>query len=200
MPHHGDVHTPRLPVDRPTLLALAMATTTLASCGASGPTPPPTPFTPGASSAPRNVIVQMYDYRFVPAVIDLVPGETVNLQVIDGGLVVHEAVLGDMPAQLAWEAAEAATVGAPPGPTPLVSPPPGFDGTRIVASSGQRVDVVWTVPANAASAPSGWFLGCHIPGHWEKGMVVPVRFVDSAGQPIASTPVIPSILPTPSGS
>lgn len=142
----------------------------------------------------------MYDYRYVPSVIDLVPGETVNLQVIDGGLEIHEAVFGDMPAQLAWESAEAATVGAPPGPTPFVSPPPGFDGTRVVAASGQRVDVVWTVPANAASAASGWFLGCHIPGHWAKGMVVPVRFVDSSGQPIASVPAIPTILPTPAGS
>jgi plastocyanin len=183
------------------LVGLAGAGTLLSACaGPSGPTPVPTPFAPGASSTPRNVIVQMYDYRYLPAVVDLVPGETVNFQVIDGGLEIHEAILGDMPTQLLWESAEAATVGHPPGPTPFVSPPLGFEGTRIVAASGQRVDVVWTVPADAASASSGWFLGCHIPGHWAKGMVVPVRFVDSSGQPIASTPVLPSILPTPAGS
>lgn len=141
----------------------------------------------------------MRDYAYVPPQVDLVPGETVVLHVINGGLVIHEAVLGDMPAQLAWEAAEAATVGAPPGPTPFVSPPPGFDGTRIVVGSGQLLDVTWTVPADAASAPSGWFVGCHIPGHWAKGMVVPVRFVNGAGQPIAPAPSIPPLLPTPSG-
>ncbi len=183
------------------LAGLAGVAVLLAACaGSAGPTPAPTPFTPGTSSRPRNVIIQMYDYRYLPAVVDLVPGETVNLQVINGGLETHEAVLGDMPAQLGWESGEAATIGAPPGPTPFVSPPHGFDGTRIVVPSGQLVQVVWTVPADAASAPSGWFLGCHIPGHWAKGMVVPVRFVNSADQPIASAPAIPSILPTPSGS
>ena len=141
----------------------------------------------------------MRDYAYVPPEVDLVPGETVVLHVINGGLEIHEAVLGDMPAQQVWETAEAATVSAPPGPTPFVSPPPGFDGTRIVAGSGQQVDVVWTVPPDAAASSSGWFVGCHIPGHWAKGMVVPVRFVNSAGQPLASVPVVPTAQPSPSG-
>ena len=36
---------------------------------------------------------------------------------------------------------------------------------------------------------------CHIPGHWAKGMVAPVRFVDDAGVPLASTPPVPSASP-----
>ena len=183
------------------LAGLAGAALLLVACaGPAGPTPAPTPFTPGTASKPRNVIIEMYDYRYLPAVVDLVPGETVNLEVINGGLETHEAVLGDMPAQLAWESGEAATLGAPPGPTPFVSPPAGFDGTRIVVPSGQLVEVAWTAPPDAAAASSGWFLGCHVPGHWAKGMVVPVRFVNGADRPIAPAPVIPSILPTPSGS
>jgi len=180
-------------------LTLASAALAGAAIACSGPAPTGTPpITPGTSAGPRSVNIVMRDYTYSPTVVDLVPGETVVLHVINGGLEVHEAALGDMPAQLAWESAEAATVGAPPGPTPFVSPPPGFDGTRVVAASGQLVDVVWTVPLNAATAPSGWFVGCHIPGHWAKGMVVPVRFVDASGQPIASTPSIPPVLPTPS--
>ena len=67
-------------------------------------------------------------------------------------------------------------IGAPPGPTPYVARArPGSTGVRVVVGSGQRVDVTWTVPADAATAPGGWFVGCHIPGHWQKGMVVPVR-------------------------
>lgn len=140
----------------------------------------------------------MRDYGYVPPVVDLIPGETVTLHVVNGGLEIHEAILGDMTTQLAWESAEEKTIGAPPGPTPFVSPPPDFAGVRAVAGSGQLVDVTWTVPVDAASVP--WFVGCHIPGHWAKGMVVPVRWVDAAGVPMASTPVLPSVLPTPGGS
>ena len=111
---------------------------------------------------------------------------------INGGLVIHEAIVSDLEDQMAWEAAEAAAADPPPGPTPFVPPPPGFEGTRIVVESGQRLDVTWTVPSDAASAAGGWFVGCHIPGHWAKGMVVPVRFVDPAGVPLASIPPVPS--------
>ena len=85
------------------------------------------------------------------------------LHVINGGLEVHEAVIGDARVQDAWEVAEAATVGAPPGPTPVVSVPPDVAGLRIVVRSGERVDVVWTVPAVTPAA--AWEVGCHIPGH-----------------------------------
>jgi uncharacterized cupredoxin-like copper-binding protein len=144
------------------------------------------PITPGTSGTPRDVNLIARDYAFVPPVVDLVPGETVVLRVVNGGLVIHEAILGDMEDQLAWEAAEAATVDSPPGPTPDVAEPAGFEGVRVVVESGQRVDVTWTVPADAAAAGRAWFVGCHIPGHWQKGMVVPVRFVDDRGRPLGT--------------
>jgi hypothetical protein len=56
-------------------------------------------------------------------------------------------------------------------------------GLRIVVASGQRVDVVWTVPADAPADAGGWVVGCHIPGHWARGMQVPIRWV---GAPAAS--------------
>jgi uncharacterized cupredoxin-like copper-binding protein len=104
------------------------------------------------------------------------------LHVINGGLDVHEVVIGDAAAQDAWEAAEAATVGSPPGPTPLVSVPPGVAGLRVVVGSGQRVDLTWTVPA---SLPAGLVVGCHIPGHWAKGMVVPINLIRPVAEPSA---------------
>jgi len=181
---------PSVPRVAPLAAIAVLGLLVVAACGSGTPVETPA-ITPGTSAAPRDVNIVARDYAYVPSTVDLVPGETVVLHVINGGLEIHEAVLGDMQAQLAWEAAEAATVGAPPGPTPFVPPPPGFDGTRIVVGSGQRVDVVWTVPSDAAKAASGWFVGCHIPGHWQKGMVVPVRFVDPAGQPIGTTPPLP---------
>ena len=83
---------------------------------------------PGRRTRPREVNLIAKDYSFLPATLDLIPGETVLLHLINGGLEVHEAVIGDAAVQAAWEAAEAATVGAPPGPTPIVSVPPDVSG------------------------------------------------------------------------
>jgi uncharacterized cupredoxin-like copper-binding protein len=162
----------------------------VSACDIAGPDGTP-PITPGTSASPREVNIVARDYAFVPSTVDLVPGETVLLHVINGGLETHEAVIGDLASQLAWEAAESATVGAPPGPTPAVEVPPGFSGVRVVVASGQRVDVTWTVPPDAAAAANGWFVGCHIPGHWQKGMVVAVRFVSAGGVPLGTAPPVP---------
>jgi uncharacterized cupredoxin-like copper-binding protein len=145
-----------------------------------GPAPATPRIVPGRADAPREVNLIARDYSFVPATLDLVPGETVLLHVIDAGLEVHEAIIGDAPVQQAWEAAEAATIGAPPGPTPLVAVPANLAGVRIVVRSGERVDLAWTVPADPATATQpagGWVVGCHIPGHWTKGMWIPIRWV-----------------------
>jgi hypothetical protein len=152
--------------------APALAALAILSAAACGTGPADTPrITPGTSDHPRTVIVIARDYTFEPPVVDLVPGETVLVQVVNGGLVTHEAVVGPSPVQDAWEAAEAPTASAPPGPTPQVSVEP---------------DIAWTVPPSAAGDAGGWFVGCHIPGHWAQGMVVPVRFVGSDGLPLAT--------------
>jgi uncharacterized cupredoxin-like copper-binding protein len=183
------MHTARPGASR-RLARLAVLALSAAACGG-GAAPATPPITPGASAMPRAVNVVMRDYSYVPSVLDLVPGETVTLRVLNGGLDVHEAIVGDLDAQLAWEAAESETVGHPPGPTPLVAEPAGFDGVRAVVSSGGRLDVTWTVPEDAAGAAGGWFVGCHIPGHWARGMVVPVRFVGPGGVPLGTPPPLP---------
>jgi uncharacterized cupredoxin-like copper-binding protein len=154
--------------------AVILAALVSVGCDA-GVAPPTPPIVPGASGAPREVNLIAKDYSFLPDTLDLVPGETVVLHVINGGLEVHEAILGDAAVQDAWEAAEAAVAGGPPGPTPVVVVPPGVAGVRIVVRSGERVDLVWTVPADAAGAP--WIVGCHIPGHLVRGMQIPIRWV-----------------------
>jgi uncharacterized cupredoxin-like copper-binding protein len=159
-----------------TALAIAVAA---GGCDA-GPPPPTPPIVPGSSAAPREVNIVMKDWVFLPDPIDVVPGETVLLHVINGGLEIHEAVIGDQAVQDAWEAAEGQAANPPPGPTPIVSVPPGTAGMRIVAASGQRIDVVWTVPADPAAA-GALLLGCHIPGHWAKGMRASLRIASSRG-------------------
>jgi uncharacterized cupredoxin-like copper-binding protein len=157
-------------------IATIAAIVTLAA-GCEPASAPATPaITPGTAASPREVTIIARDYSYQPDPVDLVPGETVLLHVVNAGLDVHEVVIGDADTQDAWEVAEAATIGAPPGPTPAVSVPPGLEGLRIVVESGERVDAGWTVPAAAAAGPP-LIVGCHIPGHWEKGMHVPIRLV-----------------------
>ena len=151
--------------------ALAVA---LAGCDAGVPPATP-PIVPGSSASPREVNLITKDYSYLPDVLDLAPGETVLLHIINGGLATHEAVIGDPATQAAWAAAEAGSDQAPPGPTPVVSVPPGVTGLRVVVTSGQLVDVVWTVPADAG-ATGPYTVECHIPGHLERGMAIPVRW------------------------
>jgi hypothetical protein len=161
-------------------LALGAAVGLLGAACAPGATPPAS-FQPGTAAAPREVNLIASDYAFVPDVVRVFPGETVLLHIVNAGLEPHEAVIGDGAVQAAWEEAEAGTGGHPPGPTPIVSVPPDRAGLRVVVASGQRADVIWTVPPNPGSSASagagGWVVGCHIPGHFAKGMLVPVEFL-----------------------
>lgn len=162
----------RLPPIASLLASSLLVGPLLAACAASpaGPTPPPEPGTP---DRPREIAIVAKDYRFLPEAVEVVPGETLVIHVVNGGLALHEVVIGDMAVQDAWERAEAATIGAPPGPTPPVVVPPALAGIRAVVESGKRVDLVWTVPADPAEV-ARLIVGCHIPGHWAKGMQVPV--------------------------
>ena len=169
---------------------IGIAIVIAAACEAGAP--PPTPsIVPGASGSPREVNLIAKDYSFLPDALDLAPGETVLLHVINGGLEVHEVVIGDARVQDAWEVAEAATVGAPPGPTPIVSVPPDVAGLRIVVHSGERVDVVWPVPVT----DEPFIVGCHIPGHWDKGMQIPVTWHHPTSVPETAPTSVPAASP-----
>jgi hypothetical protein len=162
------------------VLVALVAAVALAACEA-GPPPATPPIVAGGPDAPREVNLIAKDDSFLPATLDLVPGETVLLHIINGGLEVHEAIIGDGTVQDAWERAEAAVAGAPPGPTPAVSVPPDVAGLRVVVRSGERVDVTWTVPTAAAGAELPSFVvGCHIAGHFARGMQIPVRWAGAS--------------------
>jgi uncharacterized cupredoxin-like copper-binding protein len=92
------------------------------------------------------------------------------LNVINGGMVEHELVLGDADVQAAWSAADAAAT--PPtdfATAPPASVDPTVGGLRIVLPSGGQETVIYHVP------PSGPLqMLCHLPGHLEKGMAADV--------------------------
>ena len=172
---------PRYAVPGLVVLISALAATGLAGCSSAPTTTPPV--SPGTTGRPRDVNIVARDDVFSPPIVDLVPGETVVFHVINGGLESHEAIIGDQRVQDAWELAEANVPATRPGVTPAVSVPPGLAGLRIWVRSGERVDVVWAVPADPAQV-SGLIVGCHVPGHYAKGMHVPVRIATQGGRGI----------------
>ncbi len=152
-------------------LGLATALVVLGASLAGAPAPTPDVTRPGTADTPRPVNVIMRDYRFDPTPIYLVPGETVQLNVVNGGLVEHELVLGDAALQQAWFRANAAAT--PPGPfatAPPASVAPGLGGVRLLLSSGAATTVDYVVPVTGTLE-----LICHLSGHAERGMVGQVR-------------------------
>lgn len=153
-------------------LMLAVVLVFVGARQAAAPTAAPDISSPGTAAQPRQVNIIMRDYLFNPTPLHLVPGEVVQLNVINGGLVAHELVLGGPEVQQAWAAAHAAAT----PPAPFASPPPasvpsGTEGLRLLLASGQSVTQEYEVPREGALQ-----LMCHLPGHVERGMVGRVQF------------------------
>jgi uncharacterized cupredoxin-like copper-binding protein len=154
--------------------ALAVSLVLLGAAIAGAPAPTPAPSAqPGTDAAPREVNVIMRDYHFDPTPLYLYPGETIKLNVLNGGMVEHELVLGGPDVQAAWTGADAdATPPAPFATAPPASVAPGLEGLRIVLASGGTASVIYHVPL---SGPLQML--CHLPGHLERGMATDVVLV-----------------------
>jgi len=147
-------------------LGLALGLVLLGANLAAGPAPPPESASPGTSASPRPVNVIMRDYAFNPDPLFLTPGETVSFNVVNGGLVEHELVLGDAAVQQAWATANGlATPPAPFATPPPASAPAGTGGLRVLLGSGSSTTVSYVVPTAGELQ-----LFCHLPGHAEQGM------------------------------
>ena len=159
------------------LLAIAVV-----ACDASAATPTP-PIVPGGSGAPREVNIIAKDYAFLPDALDLVAGETVLLHVINGGLEVHEAVIGDArgPGRLGGGRGGHGRIAPGPDPGRHASRPasPGCGSSSSPVSGS-----TWSGRSRRTAPPSAtpWVVGCHIPGHWARGMQIPVRWVVPASR------------------
>ena len=148
-------------------LGLALALVLLGASLAALPASPPPVASVGTAQSPRAVNVILRDYRFDPTPLYLVPGETVRLTVVNGGMLEHELALGDSAFQEAWARADAlATPPAPFATAPPASVPAGVSGLRVLLSSGGQTVVDYVVPTSGALQ-----LFCHLPGHAERGMV-----------------------------
>jgi uncharacterized cupredoxin-like copper-binding protein len=153
-------------------LAVSLVLLGAALAGAPPPAPPASE-QPGTDAAPRDVNVIMRDYHFDPTPLYLFPGETVRLNVFNGGMVEHELVLGDDSVQAAWSAEDAANT--PPAPfatSPPASVEPSVGGLRILLASGASTSVLYHVPSTGTLQ-----MLCHLPGHLEQGMAADVVLV-----------------------
>ena len=148
-------------------LALAVALVFVGAQQAAAPATPPDLSRPGTATEPRAVNVILRDYVFNPTPLYLVPGEVIRLNVVNGGLVAHELVLGGAGVQEAWAAAHAAAT--PPAAfatSPPAQVPEGTGGLRVLLGSGQSTSVIYEVPRGVHLQ-----LVCHLPGHVQQGMV-----------------------------
>lgn len=154
-------------------MALAIGLVLLGGALAARPVDAPAAGSPGTAANPREINVILRDYRFDPTPLYLYAGETVRLNVLNGGMVEHELVLGDAAVQEAWARADAAAT--PPAPfatAPPASVPAGTGGARVILASGAATSVVYAVPADQHLQ-----LVCHLPGHAERGMIGQVTLV-----------------------
>ena len=148
-------------------LSLALGLVILGADLAARPVASPPIGTPGVIASPRVVTVIMRDYRFDPTPLYLYANETIELNVVNAGMVEHELVLGDAAVQAAWASADAAAT--PPAPfatAPPASVPADTGGLRVLLQSGASTSVTYTVPAEGEL-----LLVCNIPGHEQRGMV-----------------------------
>jgi uncharacterized cupredoxin-like copper-binding protein len=150
-------------------LAISLVLLGAAIAGAPAPTAAPSA-QPGTDAAPRDVNIIMRDYHFDPTPLYLYAGETVRLNVFNGGMVEHELVLGGPAVQAAWtEADAAATPPADFATAPPASVDPSVGGVRVVVASGGQQTLIYHVPLTDPLQ-----LECHLPGHLERGMSAPV--------------------------
>lgn len=157
---------------------LALVLVLLGAALAAAPVPVPSIDRPGTAAEPRQVNVILRDYRFDPTPLYLVAGETVRLNVLNGGLVEHELVLGDAAVQAAWDAADASA--SPPAAfatAPPASVGPEVGGLRVLLASGGSTTTEFVVPQTG-----GLGLVCHLPGHEQRGMVGEVIFLAPSGE------------------
>jgi uncharacterized cupredoxin-like copper-binding protein len=154
--------------------ALAVSLVLLGATLAGAPAPTPAPSqVAGTDASPRDVNVIMRDYHFDPTPLYLFPGETIRLNVINGGMVEHELVLGDESVQSAWSQEDAANT--PPAAfatSPPASVDPSVGGLRILLASGASTSVIYHVPQAGTLQ-----MLCHLPGHLEQGMAAQVVLV-----------------------
>ena len=107
----------------------------------------------------RVVELTMEAMRFVPTKLNVKVGETITFVVTNPNNIPHELFIGDQADQMAHHAAHLAVPSAGQATVPHM----GF-GIYLEAHGTGMVTYHFTKAGEI-------MLGCHLPGHWEAGMV-----------------------------
>jgi uncharacterized cupredoxin-like copper-binding protein len=113
----------------------------------------------GTDANPRVVALTVDGYRFIPDAIQVTVGETVRFVVANPTDMAHEIFIGTSAEQAADEAVRAST---PPMQQPKVTTQYGY-GVFLLAYSTIEFRYHF-------SNRDEVMIGCHLPGHWAKGM------------------------------
>jgi uncharacterized cupredoxin-like copper-binding protein len=113
----------------------------------------------GTDANPRVVALTVDGYRFIPDAIQVTVGETVRFVVANPTDMAHEVFIGTSAEQAADEAVRAST---PPMQQPKVTTQYGY-GVFLLAYSTIEFRYHF-------SNRDEVMIGCHLPGHWAKGM------------------------------
>jgi len=96
------------------------------------------------------------ELRFEPDSIEVSVGETVTFRVTNAGQLLHDFTLGDEAAQAEHEAEMAESVAEAGHAEPNV----------LTLDGGETGELTWRF-----TAPATMLYGCHVPGHYDAGMV-----------------------------
>lgn len=107
------------------------------------------------------VEVEMVDVAFEPDVVTVPVDEPVTFRFTNTGVLLHEAVIGTAEEQ----EAHAGAMGGDDGHDGH----DGHDDSAVMLASGESGDLV-----RVFTEPGEYLIGCHIPGHYEAGMLVTV--------------------------
>ena len=107
---------------------------------------------------------QFDDFRFDPAAIEFVVGETIQFDVTNRGITNHEFVLGDAAFQGMHED-QMAEMGAELGPD---------EPYAIGLEPGTSKSLIWTF-----TEPMTLEFGCHVAGHYAQGMVGTIEVTEA---------------------
>lgn len=108
------------------------------------------------------VEVEMVEFGYVPATIDLQTGVPVVLQFTNSGRLAHEAMLGDAHMQEEFGAAGDHDDGA--------GGDHHGDVMAVMVGPGETRDLEVVI-----DEPGTWYMACHLPGHYEQGQIATIN-------------------------
>jgi uncharacterized cupredoxin-like copper-binding protein len=132
-------------------LGLIVAATVVAGCAASA----------APAGTPRTIEITVDGYHFVPDHFQVRRGESIRFVVTNPDTIGHELYIGTVAEQAARRAADVAAPSDPASVTHF-----GY-GIYLPAFADGEFDYSF-------SADTDLLIGCHLPGHWEAGMVATI--------------------------